>query len=94
MLTIPFCFLVFAVSACMVRFSMHGTRHNIAYFQFIQPTTGTEWINGQTNPVIWKKGLLDGVPTFDLELARLSEDGLILVALNGASPPAIFPSCH
>ena len=41
-------------------------------------------MNGQANPVIWKKGLLDGVPMFDLELARLSEDGLILVALNGA----------
>jgi len=53
-----------------------------SYFQFIQPTAGTEWVNGQTNPVIWKKGLLDGVPMFDLELARLSEDGLIYVALN------------
>ena len=68
----------------------------VAYFQFIQPTTGTEWINGQTNPVIWKKGLLDGVPMFDLELARLSQDGLILVALNGEFRPSVLSNkfCH
>ncbi|THG94064.1 hypothetical protein EW145_g8219, partial [Phellinidium pouzarii] len=53
-----------------------------SYFQFIQPTTGTEWVNGKTNPILWQKGLLDGVVNFDLEIARLSEDGVIFAALN------------
>ncbi|EJD04676.1 uncharacterized protein FOMMEDRAFT_18445 [Fomitiporia mediterranea MF3/22] len=53
-----------------------------SYFSFIQPTTGTEWVNGQANPILWEKGLLDGVAMFDLELARLSQDGLIKAALN------------
>lgn len=55
----------------------------IAYFEFVQPAQGTEWQNGKANPIIWKKGLLDGVLMFDLEIARLSQDGLIKVALNG-----------
>jgi len=52
------------------------------YFVVNQPTTGTQWANGATNPVLWTKGLLDGVNVFDVELARLSTDGLIKVALN------------
>ncbi|KAI0260432.1 hypothetical protein BC834DRAFT_900613 [Gloeopeniophorella convolvens] len=50
------------------------------YFQVTAPTKGTEWANGQTYPVTWTKGLLDGVDTFDIELSRMSQDGLILVA--------------
>ncbi|KAI5120007.1 hypothetical protein M0805_008468 [Coniferiporia weirii] len=53
-----------------------------SYFQFVQPVQGTEWVNGKTNPILWKKGLLDSVYMFDLELARLSEDGVIPIALN------------
>ena len=40
-------------------------------------------MNGISNPVAWSKGLLDGVNGFDVELARLSTDGLTLVAQNG-----------
>lgn len=54
-----------------------------AFFEFIQPATGTEWVNGEVHPIIWEKGLLDGVGMFDLELARLSQDGIIKAALNG-----------
>ncbi|KAH8115092.1 hypothetical protein DFH11DRAFT_1591365 [Phellopilus nigrolimitatus] len=58
-----------------------------SYFKFNQPVQGTEWVNGQANPILWKKGLLDGVDTVDLELARLSSDGLILAALNVPALP-------
>ncbi|KAH9031160.1 hypothetical protein EDB85DRAFT_1891277 [Lactarius pseudohatsudake] len=50
------------------------------YFKVTAPTKGIEWANGQTYPVTWTKGLLDGVDFVDLELTRMSTDGLILVA--------------
>lgn len=54
-----------------------------------------QWANGDVNPVRWTKGLLDGVNDVDLELARLSTDGLILVALNGTpSYCALFDIHH
>ncbi|KAI0052328.1 hypothetical protein FA95DRAFT_1592839 [Auriscalpium vulgare] len=51
-----------------------------AYFQVSSPAKGAQWANGQTYPVTWEKGLLDGVDTFDLELSRMSTDGLIFIA--------------
>ena len=66
----------------------------VAYFVVDQPTKTSQWVNGAANPITWTKGLLDGVDTIDLELARLSSDGLIFVARNGPSlidsPPAVF----
>lgn len=50
---------------------------------FDVPNTGTQWVNGIANPLRWSKGLLDGVNAMDVELARLSTDGLLKVALNG-----------
>ncbi|KAF5310469.1 hypothetical protein D9611_012254 [Ephemerocybe angulata] len=32
-----------------------------AFFQITNPTTGTEWVDGQTNVVTWEKGLLDNI---------------------------------
>lgn len=55
----------------------------IAYFVVTQPTPGAQWINGQTNALRWEKGLLDGIVGYDIELTRMSEDALILVAKNG-----------
>jgi len=52
------------------------------FFNVTAPTTGTTWVNGAANPVTWTKGLLDDLVSVDVELARLSQDGLILVALN------------
>jgi len=52
------------------------------YFVVTEPTSGTQWQNGVANPVTWSKGLLDDLKSVDVELARLSTDGLILVALN------------
>jgi len=46
------------------------------------PTKNTAWVNGQANAVTWSKGLLDGVNVVDVELARLTQDGLTFVAMN------------
>ena len=48
-----------------------------------QPAASASWANGSPYPFSWTKGLLDGIDTFDIELTRLSEDGLILVAQTG-----------
>ena len=53
------------------------------------PGKSDEWANGQTYPVTWVKGLLDGVNYLDLELTRMSVDGLILVARDGPSPTSV-----
>ncbi|KAF8268482.1 hypothetical protein EI94DRAFT_1771571 [Lactarius quietus] len=44
------------------------------------PTKGAQWANNGTFPVSWVKGVLDGVDYIDLELTRVSTDGLILIA--------------
>jgi hypothetical protein len=54
------------------------------FFQVTSPTQGTKWVNGQTYPVTWTKGLLDGIARFDLELTRMNTDGLIFIARDGA----------
>lgn len=54
-----------------------------------QPVTGVEWVNSQANLVSWTKGVDDGLDNFDLELARLSADGIIFVAQNGMSSPTL-----
>jgi len=52
------------------------------YFIIDQPSASATWNNGVSYPVSWTKGLLDGIYGFDVELTRLSEDGLIFVAQN------------
>jgi hypothetical protein len=54
-------------------------------FLVTYPTKGIEVSNGQTFPLTWTKGLLDGIDIFDLELTRMSTDGLILLARDSAS---------
>ncbi|KAH9992245.1 hypothetical protein BJV74DRAFT_771760 [Russula compacta] len=54
-------------------------------FVVTYPTKGAQVVNGQTFPVTWSKGLLDGVDSFDLELTRMSTDGLIYVARDMSS---------
>ncbi|KAF9074555.1 hypothetical protein BDP27DRAFT_1381083 [Rhodocollybia butyracea] len=51
-----------------------------SYFVINQPTSSTQWSNGAANLVTWTKGLEDGIDAFDVELARLTDDGLIFVA--------------
>ena len=52
-------------------------------FEVTAPAKGDKWVNGQTYPISWEKGLFDGVDTFDIELSRMSKSGLILVAKDG-----------
>ena len=49
------------------------------------PTKNMQWVNGKTYMTTWSKGVNDGVVMLDLELARLSVDGLTLIAQNSAS---------
>lgn len=53
-----------------------------AWFIVTEPNKSTVWANGRTNVLRWNKGLLDGVHGFDVELSRMSRDGLTLVARN------------
>ncbi|KAF8147703.1 hypothetical protein B0H34DRAFT_669357 [Crassisporium funariophilum] len=52
------------------------------YFIIDEPQKGREWSNNAANLVSWKKGLLDGINGFDVEMARMSQDGLTLIARN------------
>lgn len=47
------------------------------------PTTGTQWANGAANLVSWTKGVDDGIDGVDIEMSRLSVDGIIYVAKDG-----------
>ncbi|KAI1791375.1 hypothetical protein LXA43DRAFT_1094526 [Ganoderma leucocontextum] len=51
-----------------------------SYFVINTPTTGVQWSNDAVNPITWTKGLLDGVTSVDVELARMNEDGIVFVA--------------
>ncbi|KAI0076845.1 hypothetical protein K474DRAFT_1183135 [Panus rudis PR-1116 ss-1] len=57
-----------------------------SYFIVNNPRQGDQWVNGNANHVSWTKGLLDGVDGVDVELSRLSQDGLIFVARDGPRP--------
>ncbi|KAF9475586.1 hypothetical protein BDN70DRAFT_231585 [Pholiota conissans] len=53
-----------------------------SYFVITEPQAKTEWVNGSPHLVQWTKGLLDDINGFDVEMTRLSKDGLTLVAMN------------
>lgn len=55
------------------------------YLVINEPAAQREWANNAPNLVSWSKGLLDGIHGFDVEMARMSTDGLTLVARNGQS---------
>ncbi|TCD60767.1 hypothetical protein EIP91_009536 [Steccherinum ochraceum] len=54
--------------------------HAYTYLVINDPALGGQWSNGAANHISWTKGLLDGVDTFDIEMSRMSVDGLIYVA--------------
>ncbi|KIK06341.1 hypothetical protein K443DRAFT_674326 [Laccaria amethystina LaAM-08-1] len=53
-----------------------------SYFIITEPAAGRQWVNGATNLVTWEKGVLDGIYGFDIEMARMSQDGLMKLARN------------
>jgi hypothetical protein len=66
-------------------------------FEVTSPPQGTTVGNGTVLPVTWKKGLLDAVEFLDLELTRMSQDGLIFVARDSTSLAAqysVFRHCR
>ena len=64
----------------------------IPYLDFLvtTPAKGDKWVNGQTYALTWEKGLLDGIPEFDLELTRMNADGILFVARNGSFHSTCF----
>ena len=53
-----------------------------AYFIIESPGNNTQFVNNVTNAITWTKGV-DGIFGFDLEMTRMSVDGLFLIARNG-----------
>ncbi|KAF7338571.1 hypothetical protein MVEN_02083300 [Mycena venus] len=53
-----------------------------AYFMVNAPNLNDQWANGETRMISWTKGANDGVTSFDIEMSRLSTDGLTLIAKN------------
>ena len=54
-----------------------------AFFIVLNPANGTQMVNNATNAITWTKGAQDGIFGFDLEMTRMSKDGLFLIARNG-----------
>lgn len=57
------------------------------YFMVTAPSSGTQWANGAANLVSWVKGLEDGVDGVDIEMSRLSQDGIIYIAKDAPTGP-------
>jgi len=57
------------------------------YFIITQPAAGTQWANGAANLVTWTKGLGDGIDGVDVEMSRMSMDGLFFVAKDAPTKP-------
>ncbi|KAK0449422.1 hypothetical protein EV421DRAFT_1781846 [Armillaria borealis] len=58
-----------------------------SYFMIKEPREGAQWSNDAVNVLSWEKGVWDGVTHFDIEMTRLSEDGITYIAYNVPSQP-------
>ncbi|KDR65863.1 hypothetical protein GALMADRAFT_232841 [Galerina marginata CBS 339.88] len=56
-------------------------RASANYFIISDPSLSVQWSNGAANLVTWQKAV-DDINGFDVEIARMSTDGLTLVARN------------
>jgi hypothetical protein len=59
-----------------------GVHVSASYFEITNPAPGVQWVNDGVNVITWDKGLRDGINGFDVEMARMSQDGLMLLARN------------
>ncbi|KAL0952284.1 hypothetical protein HGRIS_006574 [Hohenbuehelia grisea] len=66
----------------LILFFVAFARHAAAYFVVTTPTTNTVWKNGAANGVSWRKGVLDGIDHFDVQLTRMGQNGLFFIARN------------
>ncbi|KAK0440411.1 uncharacterized protein EV420DRAFT_1650541 [Desarmillaria tabescens] len=58
-----------------------------SYFIINEPQASAKWPNDAANVVTWEKGVLDDITHFDIELMRLSQDGVTYVAYNVEAYP-------
>jgi len=70
-----------STTACIV-LAFFAVNASANYFIIDEPQASAQWSNNAANLVTWEKGLQDGINGFDVEMARLSTDGLTLVARN------------
>jgi hypothetical protein len=59
-----------------------SVRASANYFIISDPAASAQWSNNAANLITWQKAVLDGVNMFDVEMSRMSTDGLTLVARN------------
>jgi len=69
-------------STALIVLAFFAARASANYFNINNPSGSTQWSNSAANLVTWQKAVLDGVNMFDVEMARMSTDGLTLVARN------------
>jgi hypothetical protein len=68
-------------AACII-LAFLALRVSANYFIITSPAAKSQWQNNAANLVSWEKALLDDINGFDLEMARMSTDGLTLIARN------------
>lgn len=79
-------YLCFRYEPTMTIAPEHGMVYNhsfAAYFIVQSPMNNAQLVNNVTNAITWTKGANDGIFGFDLEMTRMSVDGLYLIARNG-----------
>ncbi|KAK0197981.1 hypothetical protein F5146DRAFT_1017709 [Armillaria mellea] len=59
-----------------------------AYFVINEPQLSAQWSNGAVNVVTWAKGVEDDITSFDMEMLRLSQDGVTYIAYNVEALPS------
>ncbi|KAK0485284.1 hypothetical protein EDD18DRAFT_704250 [Armillaria luteobubalina] len=59
-----------------------------SYFMVKEPREGAQWSNSAVNVLEWEKGVWDGVTHFDVEMTRMSEDGITYIAYNVPAQPS------
>lgn len=55
----------------------------LAYFIIDEPSTSIQWGNNATNYITWTIDAGNEISVFDVELGRISVDGLHFIARNG-----------
>ena len=63
----------------------HGYNHSFAAFFVVDNpgSNGTQYTNNAAYAITWQKGANDNIFGFDLEMTRMSVNGLYLIARNG-----------
>ncbi len=65
--------------------SCYGLSLPSAYFVITSPTLNETWTTSGLNVIKWAASADQGIPGFDVELLRLSTDGILPIARTGRS---------